>query len=445
MLLLLPGLVLAQETLSCQQFKRLRYDEDHRGSEPAAACRFKQLKLAGHDLAIGGEWRTAFEYSRSPAFGQDAEDRHGAVLQRFTVHGDWRGEHARLFAQAYSALAWGRADGPSPVDENRLTWQNLFAELQLPVAAAQARLRAGRQELSFGSGRLIDVREGTNVRRTFHAIRLDFLPSDGLLTLLLARPLRPMPGSADDEADDDRLLSGFLATGMAAGPVGALDVYYLHSSDKAPMHVDARLGQERRRTAGLRVFGRRAGQDWNVEAGWQSGSTDQGAINAWLLSLDAGHTWMQHRHQPRLGLAMTWASGDRDADDGKLQTWNPLFPRGSYLTQDALLGPRNLLHVQPAVSWQTAPGLRLSMELNSFWRVSVEDGIYRPGGRVFRAPEGGAARHVATSVAGSIGWVPAPRWLATMNVVLLQPGEFIRDSGEGERTLALEALVRFRF
>ena len=37
------------------------------------------------------------------------------------------------------------------------------------------------------------------------------------------------------------------------------------------------------------------------------------------------------------------ASGDRDPDYADLQTFNPLFPRGSYFNESALIGPDNFV------------------------------------------------------------------------------------------------------
>ncbi|MFP3813878.1 alginate export family protein, partial [Bacillus sp. SIMBA_005] len=61
---------------------------------------------------------------------------------------------------------------PSPVDENRLDPSNLFVEWsRASEAAGRIGLRTGIQELRMGSARLIDVRDGTNVRRSFEAVR----------------------------------------------------------------------------------------------------------------------------------------------------------------------------------------------------------------------------------------------------------------------------------
>lgn len=73
-----------------------------------------------------------------------------------------------FFGQLTSALETGRAEGPSPVDEDELAWQNAFFDLSSSEWNGRtATARLGRQEIVFGSGRIVDVREGPNVRRTF--------------------------------------------------------------------------------------------------------------------------------------------------------------------------------------------------------------------------------------------------------------------------------------
>ena len=43
-------------------------------------------------------------------------------------------------------------------------------------------LRVGRQELNYGSGRLVSVREGSNVRQSFDGVRSEAMPASGKLT-----------------------------------------------------------------------------------------------------------------------------------------------------------------------------------------------------------------------------------------------------------------------
>ena len=82
------------------------------------------------------------------------------------------GEYVRVFGQLHSALESGRRGGRSPVDEDKLDLQQAFLDIALPLSEGRTlTLRGGRQEMSYGSARLIDVRQGPNVRRSFDGAR----------------------------------------------------------------------------------------------------------------------------------------------------------------------------------------------------------------------------------------------------------------------------------
>ena len=110
----------------------------------------------------------------------------------FDVH---YGKHVRTFVELKSGLNSFRIGGPRPIDEKKLDFQAAFLELGTTAGKNSANLLVGRQELEYGSGRLIDVREGPNVRLSFDGFRLKaklhFWQIDGLavrptLTILVS-------------------------------------------------------------------------------------------------------------------------------------------------------------------------------------------------------------------------------------------------------------------
>ncbi|MFV0095946.1 alginate export family protein, partial [Staphylococcus aureus] len=78
------------------------------------------------------------------------------------------GPNARAFVQMVSRLAPGWAGKPPPTQKDQPDISQAFGELSLPAAGGEIMLRGGRQEMSFGSLRLISVRESTNIRSAFH-------------------------------------------------------------------------------------------------------------------------------------------------------------------------------------------------------------------------------------------------------------------------------------
>jgi hypothetical protein len=256
-------------------FKPLRQDEDW-----SALCD-SALRTAWLDglkcvsliadrsawLSLGGEVRERYEYTHSPLWGDDPQDDNGVLLQRYLLQGDLRlGHSVRAFGQLYSALADGRAGPTSPVDENRLDVQQAFIELFAPLRDdASGMLRAGRQELRYGSGRLVDVREGPNVRRKFDGGLGRLAMGDWRLDAIDARPADDEPGMFDHGTNGSQTLWGAYATGRSPDwlPFGtSVDLYYLgYRNDEASYEQGSDL--ETRQTLGTRLWGERSGWDWN--------------------------------------------------------------------------------------------------------------------------------------------------------------------------------------
>ena len=98
------------------------------------------------------------------------------------------------------------------------------------------------------------------------------------------------------------------------------------------------------------------------------------------------------------------ASGDRNPDDPDLQTFNPLFPRGNYFSELALLGPRNFYNVHPFLTVNPRDDLSLTADFDFFWRLETEDGIYNPGGQLLCSGAGSDAHHVGNELSLNATW-----------------------------------------
>lgn len=152
--------------LSAQQIKLMRYDEDYSNLSDSARNLYNTLKFLPLTqdkksyLSLGGEIRGEYGGKLNEDWIKD-QGYNFSILQRYVFYTDLHvGEKLRFFAQLNSALENGSKYGPSPVDEDQLAVQNLFAEVQLfKSPKASLSVRAGRQEINYGSGRLISVRE----------------------------------------------------------------------------------------------------------------------------------------------------------------------------------------------------------------------------------------------------------------------------------------------
>lgn len=436
------------------QFRPLRYDDDFRAQRQACVDRdggmscWKDRPIAeGADdlrLSLGGDLRWRYEHAGNPRYGLERQDRWGVFMQRASGFADLRlGEHWRGFAQLATSVTRGRAGGPSPVDENRLDPTNLFIEARSAGAGERAfGLRVGIQELQFGTGRAIDAREGPNVRRSFDAVRAYATSGVWRVDAFVAAPRLNRAGSFDDARSRTQTLSGVYATRI--GEVLSWDVYALDFKDDVSRYAQG-VAQERRWSLGTRAFGGGKSWDWNWELDVQGGHFGDADIRAWSLATDTGYTFSGVEGQPRVALLLAIASGDKDPNDKRVGTLNPLYPRGNYFGDEATLGPRNFFNIHPALSWRVAPQVQLNASVDFFWRHSLLDGVYAPNGMLIRGPGNSRSRYVATI--GSMGatWALAKGWTATTVVAYGRPGAFLRETGADEALSFLSLSAQYRF
>lgn len=447
--LAIPLLLMADAALA--QFRPLRFDDDVRAQRQGcledtggSACWKDRAIADGVRLSIGGDMRWRYEHTGNPRYGLQAQDRWGVLMQRSSVFADLRlGQHWRGFAQLAGSYTNGRAEGPSPVDENRLDPTNLFVEWQSAgEGEGRVGLRVGIQELQFGSGRIVDAREGPNVRRSFEAVRAYAAGGAWRVDAFAAAPRQNRAGSFDDTQSQTQALRGIYAT--RSGGVTSWDIYALHYEDTVARFVQGE-GHERRWTVGTRLFGARDAVDWNWEMAVQGGRFGDAGIRAWSLATDTGYTFEDVTGRPRLALLLAAASGDKDPDDNRLGTLNSLYPRGNYFGDEATLGPRNFFNVHPALTVQVAPRVQLNASLDFFWRHSTRDGVYAPNGMLIRGAGDSRARYVATIASVGATWAMAAGWTSTAVVAYAKPGAFLRETGAGDALSFVSLRAQYRF
>lgn len=434
-------------------FKLIRYEEDYSHLSTAGRPltsweRLKYVPLDANGLAwisFGGELRERWEYQRNPDFG--GEHRRSSVwLQRGTFSADLHLGPLRFYGQVLHAIQSGRPGGPSPVDENRLDWQNAFVEIASgPGAPLSVTARLGRQEMRFGSGRLVDPREGPNVRRTFDGGRLILEHGPWTLNGLYVRPRQDRFGAFDDRTNEALALWGAYAVGKdLIWPGSALDLYALGYENGNARFVQGRAA-ERRTSVGARLSGKAGGWDYNWEAVGQFGRFGDAKIQAWTVATETGYTFAGLDLKPRLALSANIASGDKNPADRKLQTFNPLFPRGNYFSEDATLGPRNFFNIHPFVSLQLSDALTLTTDVNLFWRLEKGDGVYSPSGAILREPQIGAGHHVGSAASVNLAWTITPFLDANAIYTRFEPGDLLRDTGPAKSLDFIELTIRGRF
>jgi hypothetical protein len=436
-------------------YQSLRYDEEYTllhnpscRTDVWDPLKYMPLNETGDwFLSLGGEARLRYEYFQNTQWGQGPQDDGGFLLQRYLVHADFHLDpYARFFVQLQSSLENGRNGGPRPTDEDALDLHQAFVDVGGAFGTqASLTLRAGRQELQYGSQRLVSPREGPNVRLSFDAVRLIARAGPWRIDGFVSRPVETDPGVFDDNPDETRALWGVYAVApLSPLPQGNTDLYYLGFEHEGA-RFDQGTADERRHTVGTRLWGRPEAWDYNVEFIYQWGSFGSGAIQAWAVSSDSGYTFQSALLRPRLGLRAELNSGDRDPQARTLQTFNALFPRGNYFGELALIGPANLADLHPSLDLKVTDRLSVTFDWDFFWRQSLHDGIYGPPGNLLRSGRTSRARYVGDQVAVQGEW-RLGRHLTLVGVYThFFAGPFVRETGPGRDIDYVSAWATYKF
>lgn len=434
-------------------FQTLRSDEDwsflHDSSRRADwfdAVKFIPLADSRIFLSLGGEARLKAERYDEPVFNQQPADCDGFLVQRYLLHADLHlGLHFRAFGQLQSSLEDFRSGGPRPSDRDDLDVHQAFFDVATSWGdGREVTLRAGRQEMAYGSQRLISVRESPNNRLAFDAVRLLTRAGEWRADAWVAQPVEIDPGLFDDQRIRETTFWGGYVTGPLPFLAGLrADFYYLGLSRESAKFARG-TADELRHSLGTRLFGKRGALDWNFEFVGQFGSFGDGDILAWTAASDTGWTLANTPMKPRLFLRADIASGDHGGSS--LGTFNPLFPRGAYFNEAALIGPQNLMDLQPGLEFALTKSVKLTASCDFVWRESLGDGVYGVALNLQVPPGASRDRYVGTFPSVALTWQAGRHLNFTLNYTAYLFGNFVQESSPSQKNgNYISAVATFRF
>lgn len=427
------SLLLTGSIVSAQSFKLLRYDENYASLKDSNRNFYESLKFIpltkekDFYISLGGEARYEYVDFNNEDWGRLNIGHNNFLLQRYDLHTDIHlGQNFRVFAQLRSALQDGRINGPRGIDEDRLSVQNLFVDINVwQKEDKKLMVRAGRQELDYGSGRLISVREGPNARLSFTGGKVMYLSSkfsiDGfaMMTDVINN------GVFDNKISKELNLWGAYSK-IIFPKAGNLDLYYL-GIRRDESRFEEGSATERRHTIGTRFWKYGGGFIYNLEAAYQFGTFDSGNINAWTGSIDIGYSFENVKFKPSINLRNDYISGDKKQGDGNLQTFNPLYPKGGYFGFSPQVGPVNLIDIHPYATLDLFSKLKMQLDVVFNWRYSLEDGVYRPSGILNVTGSSSRERYIGTAYLANFTYSVNKYISVVSGIQYFKTGAFIND------------------
>lgn len=378
-----------------------RYLEDPAYTEHDLFDPLKRIHLGENWLlSVGGEERVRYMNDVNKRLtGRDSD----YTLIRSRVYTDlWYRDVFRVYAEFKDAQITGNDLPPFPIDVDHADLQNLFFDLELGELQGQpVYVRVGRQELYYGSYRLIAPADWDNTRRTFEGVK-GFWHSDKLdVDAFWVQPVLVNP-THFNKADPARNFAG-LWTNYRPRKGQAVDLYYLYLDQTTPVAAPPNGGRQGYdvNTLGCRYAGDAHHVLWDMEGIYQFGKhagqdTSAGAVNTGL-----GYHFADWPLTPIFWIYNDWYSGDQSGGTGgNYHTFNSLFGFGHYYQGWAdVVGRQNIDDINMQLCVFPAKWIISSVQAHFFYLDHAKDALYSKfEAPLRRDPTGRAGHHVGNEI-----------------------------------------------
>lgn len=440
--------------LACSQqvpVLNLRYNEDYSvlkndtSKNWYKATKYILLKNSNSSyISIGGEYRYQLQYFKNEDWGDASKKEYTAIYNRLLLHGDFHiGKRFRFFGQLVSTTVAGKETSIRSIDGNRLDIQQIFADFSLlNNSKSKLVLRAGRQEFLYGSQRLIAVREGPNNRLNFDAVKVFYKKSDLQIDLFYSQPVRNRTGVFDDPINHAEKLWNIYVVVNRLPVIHNADFYYIGYQNRNKS-FNTIAATENRHSIGARLWKNEKVFQYDIEALYQFGKISEGTIDAYTASANITYQFSQVTFTPVIGLKTEVISGDKSATDKKVNTFNPLFPRGAYFGLAALIGPVNLIDFHPSVEIKLHRKISLVADYDMFWRYSVADGIY--GANAALLYPAAINKHIGNELGISIEYTPIQYLKITPEFTFFKAGSYLKEVSAGKDIVFAAITIQLKF
>jgi hypothetical protein len=326
------------------------------------------------------------------------------TLYRTRVYGDlWITNRFRIFAEYIDARANGEGIAPLPIDNNYSDIQNLFVDVAtICIDGSPVWVRYGRQELLYGSQRLISPLDWANTRRTFQGGKVFWKNDDFSFDAFCVQPMFVYPGRLD-APDNTQLFTGAWGTWRPVKDHQVVDLYYLNLDRDAPVFTGSNgfVGPGNINTFGSRYAGDYCNVLWDFEGMLQFGTYSNQKLFAGAYTASAGYVFSEVPMKPQFWLCYDWASGEQHPGfGGTRSTFQQLFPFGHYYFGFIdVVGRQNINDLNQQFTFYPTNWITCVAQNHTFWLDSASDALYNSAGAAIRRdPSGRSGSNVGDEI-----------------------------------------------
>ena len=397
-------------------------------------------------LTLGGEYRARFESFTNEGYTSEDDAYYS---QRLNLHASLRlGSRVRLFGELYHGFTPGEE---RVLEDDEIDLHQGFLEVVLlNKASSSMSLRMGRQEIGYGASRLIGIREGPNMRRSFDLVKLAYKKGKGSLNIIYGKELTYGFDAFDNASNlfEDHTANpeiwGVYLQENAIGRPGNLDFYYFGFRSNAAQFNDE-IGEETRHSIGVRSYGNLGRYSFNTELIYQFGELGESNISAYNFETDWKYVLVENGWRPTLGLRLDFSSGDANTGDGKIQTFNPMFVNPAIYSLAAVNTPANLTSFHPNLTVSPLKGFSIYMDYALFYRTQNNDGLYTPPRFLSRESNGSNEKHIGDVIGLQATWEINRNISFDLRSAYFIAGKFIEATGDSENTFYVAPTVSLKF
>ncbi len=372
-----------------------RYLDDPNNTSTNLFDPLKRIRLGDDWLfSTGGQvWNRSMNEGNSRL----TEVNNNYNLFRARAYTDlWYQDRFRIYAEFITAQDFDPELAPLPIDANHADFQNLFLDFKvMEWEGKPVYIRAGRQEMLYGSQRLVSTLDWANTRRTFQGITAFRQGEKWDASAFWVQPVIPNKLEMDSVDNNQNFAGTWWTYRPEKGQ--AADFYYLFLDNtnnqtqqgivRAPFNVH---------TLGSRYSGDKNHFLWDAELALQFGEQGNQSIFAGMATAGAGYHFEDAPLNPTFWLFYDYASGDSSPNSGNFNTFNQLFPFGHYyLGWIDLVGRQNIQDLNAHLYLYPTNWVTLWFQYHRFWLAESQDALYNAAGAAIRrSPDGSAGRDV---------------------------------------------------
>ena len=158
-------------------------------------------------------------------------------------------------------------------------------------------------------------------------------------------------------------------------------------------------------TFGNRLAGMKVGFDYGFEWAIQSGNRAREPIEAWALHSRLGYTIPKIPWSPRLSFEYNHASGDSDAKDGEIETFDNLYPTNHiHYGYIDLMSLKNTNNYKLGVDVKPHTKVKASADYHWFFLDTPSSPVFNAGEVAIRPANPGVSSTVGRELDLAIQW-----------------------------------------